>query len=157
MQAVIFITSSIDNTGPQEDKVSGNTRLFIILGLATLILVIVVTGLCCLLLKSKTTAGKGKSLQPFLSDERPINMRKRPLLTTVPEVVRNPAVEQPPQRPSYSNEANNYDDLRMRKLQQTFMRMGGLESVVRKQDFFKQCLNSMGLSRKQLQSFVKAN
>ncbi|KAJ8022325.1 hypothetical protein HOLleu_37189 [Holothuria leucospilota] len=151
------ITQVRVKTGPQEDKVSGNTRLFIILGLATLILVTVVTGLCCLLLKWKTTAGKGRSVQPFLSVERPINMRKRPLLTTVPEVVRNPAVEQPPQTPSYSNEAINYDDLRMRKLQQTFMRMGGLESVVREQNIFKQCLTSMGLSRKQHQSFVKAN
>ncbi|KAJ8022638.1 Hemicentin-1 [Holothuria leucospilota] len=107
-----------DTSVSRDDSPNVNIGLIIPLAFALLVLFSVFIGMCFLLLKPQRSS---KVVSGGHSDSK--IPKERPVLRQEPNVVRNPGVGI--RNPSQESDQVDYDEKRLRLLQQSFTRMGG--------------------------------
>lgn len=121
-----MVADTSDTPVLKDDTTNLKVGLFIGLAFASLVFFLVVVGICLLLLKSQRT---GKIVSGGHSEFE--MTKKRPLLTQVPNIIRNPAAGGRHLSTSHKSEEVDHDEIRLQRLQQSFMRMGGSSPAVR--------------------------
>ncbi|KAJ8022640.1 Fibulin-1 [Holothuria leucospilota] len=118
------VADTSDTSVLKDDTTNLKVGLLIGLAFASLVFFLVVVGICLLLLKSQRT---GKIVSGGHTEFQ--MTKKRPLLTQVPNIIRNPGAGGRHLRTSHKSEEVDHDEIRLQRLQQSFMRMGGSTSA----------------------------